>query len=180
MEEFFDELDENGEFTNKVVNRDDAHKSGAWHRAVVLFLVNSKKQVLMQKRSRFKKKWPSCWDVSSGGHVDAGELGLFSAIRELDEELGIKVEPKDVRYISCYRSNSKNEKTWDAHFNEFFVAFKDVGAKSIKLQEAEVEEAKWIDYEKFKQMTKAKDTSLTEKWEAYNALISYIDRYGIV
>lgn len=180
MEEIFDVLDDNGEFVGKTVNRDDAHKNGIWHRAVVLFLVNSKKQVLMQKRSRFKKKWPSCWDVTSGGHVDAGELGLFSAIRELDEELGIKVKPREVRYISGCRSNQKTEKMWDAHINEFFVAFKDIDAKDVKLQESEVEEFKWIDFEDFKKMTKNRINSLTEKWEAYDALIKYIEKYGLI
>lgn len=180
MEEFFDVLDENGEFVGEVVSRDDAHKNGVWHKAVVLFLVNSNKQVLMQKRSRFKKKWPSCWDVSSGGHVDAGELGLFSAIRELKEELGIEVKPQDVRYISGCRSNNKNEKMWDAHFNDFFVAFNDADISNIKLQESEVEEVRWIDYEEFKEMVTKKDSSLTTKWEAYEALIRYIERYGLI
>ena len=180
MEEMFDALNENGEFLGKIVSRDEAHQNGVWHRAVVLFVVSHKKQVLMQKRSLLKKKWPGCWDVSSGGHVEAGEMGLFSAIRELDEELGINVEPKNVRYISGYRSNMKTEKMWDAHFNEFFVAFKDVDIKDIKMQQGEVEEVNWIDFEDFKKMTRSRDNALTPKWEAYEALIRYIERYGIL
>ena len=177
MEEMIDVLTEDGEFTGKVINREEAHKVGAWHRAICLFLVNSKKQVLIQKRSRYKKKWPGCWDVSSGGHVDAGEFGDTSAIRELYEELMVKVEPQDVRYLGGYRSNDKNERMWDCHFNEFFAAFKDVDIKDIKLQESEVEEAKWIDFEEFKKLTRSKDPSFTTKWEAYEALIRYIERY---
>jgi len=174
MEELFDELNEDGEFTGRTVGRDVAHKDGIWHRAVVLFLVNSKGQVLLQKRSRHKKKWPSCWDVSSGGHVDAGELGMMSAIRELREELGISVDAKDVRFISGYRSNNGG----DAHHNEFYVAFKDVDPKDIKMQESEVEEFKWIDFVAFKKMVHKKDPSLTTKWEAYEALIRYVEKYG--
>jgi isopentenyl-diphosphate delta-isomerase type 1 len=180
MEEKLDVLDENGDFTGKSVSREEAHLNGDWHRAVVLFIVNSKKQVLLQKRSTDKKKWPGCWDVTSGGHVDAGELGLMAAVRELYEELGIKIEPKDVRYISGCRSNNRDGKMRDAHFNEFFVAFKDVDTKDIKMQESEVEAFNWVDFEEFKKLIRNKDPKLTTKWEAYKALIDYIEKYGFI
>ena len=178
MEELFEALDENGEFAGEIVGRDEAHKTGVRHRAVVLYLVNSKKQVLLQRRSLSKKKWPGYWDVTSGGHVDAGELGLFSAIRELKEELGIVVKPQDVRYVCCRLTNHKQEGMLDNHVNEYFVAFKDIGIKDIKLQKGEVEEVKWIDFKVFKDMVKNRDSSLTTKWGAYEMLIKYIEKYG--
>jgi 8-oxo-dGTP pyrophosphatase MutT (NUDIX family) len=57
--------------------------------------------------------------------VEAGEFGLMSAIRELEEELGIKVKPKDVRYIGCRRTQTQKFGMNDNHFNEYFLAFKD-------------------------------------------------------
>jgi len=177
MEELFDELDDNGEFTGKTIGRDLAHKNGNYHRAVVLYLVNSRKQVLLQRRSFSKKKWPGYWDVTSGGHVDAGELGLMSAIRELEEELGIKVKPQDVRYIAGRRTQTEKFEMRDYHHNEYFVAFKDVPIAKIKLQKSEVEEVRWIDFEEFKNMVRSKDSSLTEKWAAYEMLIKYLERY---
>ena len=177
MEEF-DVLDENGEFTGEIVERDKAHSEGMMHRAVVLFLVNSKKQILLQKRSLKKKKWPGYWDVTSGGHVDAGELGLFSAVRELEEELGIKVEPQDVRYICCRRTDTRVAGMIDKHMNEYFVAFKDIDIRDIKMQVGEVEEVNWVDYDVFKTMVTNKESSITPKWAAYEMLIKYLERYG--
>ena len=173
--EIFDELDERGEPTGRTVTRDEAHKNGIWHRAVCLFLVNGKRQVLMGRRSYTKKLWPGCWDVSSGGHVDAGETGLACAVREMYEELGIKIDPRDVRYIGGYCSNNKSEKMWDKHFNEFYIAHKDVDVADIKMQQGEIEEIKWIDFDEFKKLTQGRDSSLTTKWEAYDALIHYIE-----
>ena len=176
--ENFDELDEMGRHTGKIVSRDDAHKNGAWHRAVLLFVVNSKNQILMQKRSKHKKQWPSRWDGTGGGHIDSGEIGLFAVIRELDEELGVEVKPSDVRYIGGCLSESRNEKLWNRHHNEFFVVHKDVDISKIQIQEDEVEEVKWIDFVKFKTWTKSRSNDLTEKWEAFDDLVRYMEIYA--
>ena len=90
MSEYFDVLNEKGEYTGKVESRDVCHKEGLWHKAVAVFVVNSKGQVLLQKRSAKKKMWPNMWDITAGGHVDSGEFGFESIIREIKEELVIK------------------------------------------------------------------------------------------
>ena len=46
------------------------------HKAVAVFIVNSKNQVLLRKRSKTQKMWPDMWDLSSEGHVDSGEFGF--------------------------------------------------------------------------------------------------------
>ena len=178
MSELFDVLDDKSGFTGQTVERDEAHKTGAWHRAVALYIVNSKNQVLMQKRSAHKKTWAGCWDFACGGHVDAGELGLFSVIREADEELGIKLEPNNVRYMCGYISDNKNDKMWDRHFNEYYVAFVDFDINEVKLQENEVDEIKWVDYIDFKKMVEDKADTITSKWPAHRAFIRYFDKYG--
>jgi len=178
MNETFDILDENGGFTGLVLSRDEAHKTGAWHRAVALYLVNSKKQVLLQKRSKHKRTWAGCWDFTCGGHVDAGELGLASIIREAEEELGIDLSASEVRYMCGYRSDNKNEKMWDRHHNEYYIALKDIDIAKIKLQQGEVDEIKWVDYADFKKMVAQKDSTLTSKWHAHEAFVRYFERYG--
>ena len=87
MEELFDVLDEKGQYIEKVETREKCHKEGLWHKAVVVFVINSKKQVLLQRRSPNKKLLPNMWDLTAGGHVLAGEFGFQSIIREAREEL---------------------------------------------------------------------------------------------
>ena len=145
---------------------------------VLLFVVNSKNQILMQKRSAKKELWPGCWDGTGGGHVDAGEIGLTCAIRELREELNIDLCPRDVHYIGGYRSDKKHGEIHNRHFNEFFVAHKDVDVKDIKLQKSEVDEVRWIDFAEFKRWTQSCSPELTTKWEAFDSLVRYLDGKG--
>ncbi len=53
--EYFDVLNEYGEFTGKTATREECHKKGLWHRAVYGFIFNNKGDILLQKRSKNKK-----------------------------------------------------------------------------------------------------------------------------
>lgn len=53
---------------------------------------DGKWQMLLQKRASGKDSFPGCYDTSSAGHIHAGDEPLDSALRELEEELGIKAE----------------------------------------------------------------------------------------
>ena len=59
-------------------------------RAVAVFVFNSKGEILLQKRSRNKFRFPLFWTCSASGFVDQGETYIDAALRELSEELGIK------------------------------------------------------------------------------------------
>ena len=87
--EYFDILNEFGEFTGKVMDRDTCHKEGFWHRAIYGFIINNDGDVLLQRRSKTKKLWPDLWDITAGGHVLTGEFGEQALIREVKEETGI-------------------------------------------------------------------------------------------
>ena len=89
MEEYFDVLNNKGDYTGKIESREKCHKEGLWHKAVAVFVINSKGQVLLQRRSPNKKMWPNMWDITAGGHVLSGEFGFQSIIRECKEEIGI-------------------------------------------------------------------------------------------
>ena len=91
MMEYFDVLTENGEFEGRKETREVCHEKGLWHKAVAMFMINSKDQVLLQKRSANKKLWPNMWDMTAGGHVLAGEFGFEAIIREIKEELGADI-----------------------------------------------------------------------------------------
>lgn len=40
MIEYFDVLNSNGEYTNKIASREDCHNNGLWHKAVVLVILS--------------------------------------------------------------------------------------------------------------------------------------------
>lgn len=99
MNEFFDVLNEFGEFTGETATRKECHEKGLWHRAVYAFIIDNDSNILLQKRSGNKKLWPNLWDVTVGGHVDSGEFGRQALIREVKEELGIEINDNDIKYL---------------------------------------------------------------------------------
>ena len=163
MEEFFDVLNEKGEYTGKVENREKCHKEGLWHKAVVVFIINSKGQVLLQKRSSKKKLWPNMWDITAGGHVLKGEFGFEAIIRECEEELGIKLQKNDLTFIGSTKSTNIKGEIVNNHFNENYIARKEIDESKLKLQEDEVSEVKWIDKEDIIARIKDNYNGITDK-----------------
>jgi len=70
--------------------RKEALEKGIIHRIVQTFLVNSKGELLIQKRADILLSSPGKWDASSAGHVDEGEEYIEAATREMQEEIGVQ------------------------------------------------------------------------------------------
>ncbi|MEM1085083.1 MAG: 16S rRNA (adenine(1518)-N(6)/adenine(1519)-N(6))-dimethyltransferase RsmA [Verrucomicrobiota bacterium] len=95
-EELFDVVDEADQVTGQAT-RDEVHATGLLHRAVHVFAINDRGELLLQQRSQLKDVHPGVWDSSVAGHLDAGEDYLSAARREMEEEMGItEVEPEEV------------------------------------------------------------------------------------
>jgi 16S rRNA (adenine1518-N6/adenine1519-N6)-dimethyltransferase len=71
------------------VDRGTIHRENLLHRAVHIFILNRRGELLLQKRSYRKDKFPRRWDSSAAGHVNADESYQDCATRELKEELGV-------------------------------------------------------------------------------------------
>jgi len=89
-EEIFDVVNEQDEVIDQKP-RSVVHATGLLHRAVHVLVFNAKGEVFLQKRSMKKDRQPGVWDSSSSGHVDAGEAYDVCAVRELREEIGLRV-----------------------------------------------------------------------------------------
>lgn len=145
MEEKFDVLLENGEYSGKIETREICHKNGLWHKAVALFIINSKDEVLLQKRSEKKKLWPNLWDITAGGHVLAGEFGFEAIIREIKEELGTNITKNDILFLGASISSNVKGEIINNHFNEYYIVNKDIDISKLVLQPEEVSEVKWFE-----------------------------------
>ena len=175
MEEYFDVLDEKGNFTNTVETRKKCHAEGLWHKAVVVFIINSKNQVLLQKRSKNKRMWPDMWDITAGGHVDAGEFGFQSVLRESEEELGIKLKKEDLTFIGSSLSTNIKGDIVNKYFNEYYIATKEIDETKLHLQKEEVSEVKWIDKDEIIKKIKNNYEGITDKEGCWEYLIKYYE-----
>lgn len=97
QEELFDLVNENdeviGEVRRAVANSDPS----MFHRAVVIYVFNKKGELFLQKRSQTKDIEPGIWSVSASGHVARGDTYEQTAMRELEEELGIRTTMKFIK-----------------------------------------------------------------------------------
>lgn len=177
MEEYFDVLNENGEFTGKIATREECHEKGFWHRAVYGFIIDKYGNVLLQKRSANKKLWPNMWDVTVGGHVDSGEFGRQALIRECKEELGITINDDDIKYLVGSTSINEKGNIINKHFNECYLITKNIDISKIKLQKEEVAEIKYFSKEEILNRIKNNYEGLTEKTGSWNFLERILKQY---
>src|SRR5689334_2822442 len=88
-EEFFDVVDEQDRVLRQAP-RSVVHANHWLHRAAHIFVFNSQAELLVHRRSATKDECPLMYTSSASGHLAAGEGYDIAAVRELEEELGLK------------------------------------------------------------------------------------------
>ncbi len=147
MGEIFDVYTREGEYIEAQPKSVCHSKNpGFYHKPVWIYIINSKNEILVQRRSSTKKRFPNLWGMSSGGHVNSGEEIIEGAIRETQEELGIK--SKKENYILC--REYIDDSSWE--IAQVFVAHLDFDIKDVTLQTEEVSEVKWFTLDEFKKL----------------------------
>lgn len=153
--ELFDILNPDGSKSGIVQERGVAHREGSLHPTSHIWIVRpndrSGYDLLLQKRSAGKDSNPRCYDISSAGHVTAGDDYLESALRELEEELGIRAEAEELHYIGMRRCGFE-DMFYDRMFKDqelchIYVYHEPVEIEELHLQESEVEEVCWMDFQ---------------------------------
>ncbi len=71
------------------------HREGALHRCFSIFVFNSRKQVLLQKRAQTKYHSGGLWTNTCCGHPLDGESTADAAQRRLKEEMGFNCEIRE-------------------------------------------------------------------------------------
>ena len=159
--ELLDIVNENGIPTGETVRRDDAHKYGILHRTSHVWIArisNKKPQVLLQKRSLEKDSYPGCYDISSAGHIPAGDGFLVSAQRELKEELGVVASADELVYCGQrrfeYREPFHGQEFWDNQVSNVYVLWRNMAEPDFAIQKSEVEAVLWMDFDQCVDMVK--------------------------
>ena len=142
--EIWDILDSFGNATGKTIVREKfCLQKGEYHRVVHIWLVNSKGQFLIQRRSDEKDFMPGEW-AATGGAVVSNENSYAAAARELSEELGIFTDHVQLKLARSYiRKNS---------FVDIWFANMDFDINNLVLQADEVAEAKWVSKSELQEM----------------------------
>jgi isopentenyldiphosphate isomerase len=141
VDELLDILDESGRPTGEVVPKSEAHRRGLWHRCFHCWICGSDaagSYLLIQRRAATKDTWPGYLDVTAAGHLAAGE-GTIDGLREVEEELGLLVEPERLVPLGTRRVEQEIPGGRDREFHEVFLLFDATPPENLRLQREEVE-----------------------------------------
>lgn len=149
--EFLDLVDEDGNPTGEREDRAIIHATGLRHRTAHLWLMrrhDGQVEILLQKRSEDKDSYPGCYDISSAGHIPAGMDFIPSALRELQEELGLTATADEL--ILCgqrrfFHHQMFHGKPFEDHqVSNVYVLVRDVDPAEMTLQASEVQSVIWM------------------------------------
>lgn len=183
-QEFLDIRDENGNVTGQVKERSLVHRDGDIHGTSHVWIARRNEEgvleLLLQKRSANKDSHPSCYDTSSAGHIPAGQDFLESAIRELEEELGITAREKD---LDCVTTHDGYDRAYfygrpfnNHEISKIYVYTKPVDIATLSLQESEVESVCWQEAHVVLEHLRAGDKNYCMYLDAVEQVVSYLEK----
>lgn len=154
MDELVDILNEDGSPTGRKEMKSVAHRNGLFHPTIHVWLYTRNGKLLIQKRGKHKKSYPLLWDVSVAGHIGAGEDIVRSALREIEEEIGLVLQPDALTKIGVFKSQKDHSDDFrDYEFHHSYIAELNVPFDSLRKQESEVDEIALIPLIRFAEDT---------------------------
>jgi isopentenyldiphosphate isomerase len=142
-EELFDIYDEQLRPLG-TATRADTHANGYWHRTFHCWLTRregNRRFVRFQLRQAGKDTNPGCYDITAAGHLSAGET-VREAVRELEEELGVKAEFEQLIPLGQTREQASGEANGvpfiDREVSDEFGLVCSVPLTELRLQPEEV------------------------------------------
>ena len=142
VDELLDVLDVRGRPTGEVVWKSEAHRRGLFHRCFHCWVASEDAggpYLLVQRRAAAKDTWPGCLDVTAAGHLQSGEESMRGGLRELEEEVGLRVEPRRLVPLGTRRIEQEIPQGCDREFHDVFLLLDETPPRELRLQEGEVE-----------------------------------------
>lgn len=119
----------------------EAHRIGALHRAFSIFIFNQEGEMLLQKRALSKYHSPGLWTNACCSHPKPDELLIDAANRRLQEELNMVTELSEV-FDFTYHATFDNGLIEHEFDHVFFGQCSETPSFNLE----EVMELKWIDW----------------------------------
>lgn len=108
---------------------------GGYHLVVHIWVLRSDGRLLLTRRAPEKEAWAGYWE-NPGGAALRGEDSLTAAVRELEEETGIRARPEELRLLEAHV-----EKTG---IYDGYALFRRAPVEAIRLQPGETSAARWV------------------------------------
>lgn len=137
--EYFDIYNEKMELIGTKL-RSEVHKRGYWHKSFQCWFIikeDEKNYILFQRRHSSKDTYPNLLDITSAGHLSAGEK-IEDGVRELEEELGVVVRYDELIPLGVIVERKKEESFIDNEFANVFLYLCEIPMEEFRLQAEEL------------------------------------------
>jgi 8-oxo-dGTP pyrophosphatase MutT (NUDIX family) len=121
-------------------------------------VVNERNQVLFIYRN-------NCWDLPKG-KSEINEANELTAIREVEEECGIKITSLKKHLIDTYHTYILNKKTV-LKLNHWFLMYADSNQILKPQLEENIQKAEWKDISEIPELLKNSFSSIRDVWKEY-------------
>jgi len=122
--------------------RKKVHDKGLRHRETFVFVVNSKKEILLQTRSD-----NGLIDASVSGHMASEKEYEETALKECEEEIGLIANSEDLVKVFYFSHESPRKGPSHKIIAKGFIIKKDVKLKDFKIDEDELAKIKYYSIE---------------------------------
>ncbi len=144
--ELFDAFDENGNSLGFELVRGETIPKGVYHKIVQIYTINENNHILITQRHPLKH-FGYYWEITAGS-VIKGEDELSAAVRELEEETGIKIVKDNLILMKSYLGQNS---IWFSYIHKV-----DMRKQVIKLAENETIDYRFISLDEFNHMIQTK------------------------
>jgi isopentenyldiphosphate isomerase len=151
VSDLIDVLSSSGIRTGEILSRKEVHRLGKYHRAIHLYLFNSKNEILLQRRSPGVDNYPGFFSISVLGHVNAGELSSATVKREVEERWASMRQLK-IDLFSFFQEALLSETYIDRQLIDVYITHANLDPSLIKFDPLEVSEIKFVSFERFRKM----------------------------
>lgn len=143
MDELLQVFDDNGKPTQSLPR--SAIKADPriyWHGVSNIWIKNKEGKLLITKRAPSVKSNGNKWQTYVGGHVKSGRTHEETAIDELHEEIGLRVEPTDLIFV-----RQEMNRKWMSFFKTYLLNYD--GTQEITFNDGEIIESRWMKVDEY-------------------------------
>lgn len=159
-----DLYDKNRNITGKTILKGEQIPKDRYIVVVLMFIQNSEGKFLIQKRSEAKNgKY-----ATTGGHPKTGETSIEGILTEVEEEIGVKMNPKDLKLY--FSGRSEDERVF---WNDYYIKMDIQNLNDLKLQEAEVDSVEWLSENEIVNLMK-QDKFFKNHYEEFEILLNWL------
>lgn len=158
MEEYLDIVNDYNKITGEIATKSHIHQQGIWHREVACWIMNLEGKILVQKRAKTKQFGAGKWDITAG-HIKSAETPVKAMIREIEEEIGIKVKEEELELFNIVKR--KGITTTNNTFQYQYFIYINKKIEELTIDAKEVETVKYITIEELKIILTKHDKNYT-------------------